>query len=126
MYAVIKESKVICIADSMPCQDDLATRGEIGAICEAEVTIGYTYDGTKFTPPIPLEPIAPTQESLLESIRVRRDSLLLQSDRYMLSDYPLPEGVSREQWTQRVLTYRQALRDMPETCDVNNPAYPKL
>lgn len=123
MYAVIKENKVICLVDSMPCQDDLATRGEYSVLCDGKVSVGYAYDGNVFAPP---EPIIPTQESLLESIRVRRDSLLLQSDRYMLSDYPLPLGITREQWIQRVLIYRQALRDMPETCDVNNPVYPKL
>jgi hypothetical protein len=123
MYAVIKDHKVICMVDSRPCPDDLASRGEYSVLCDGKVSVGYAYDGNVFSPP---EPIVPTRESLLESIRIRRDSLLLASDRYMLSDYPILEGISKEQWTQRVLTYRQALRDMPEKCDVNNPVYPKL
>lgn len=43
-------------------------------------------------------------------VRPQRDSLLLASDKYMLSDYPISEGV-RGDWA----TYRQALRDLPES-----------
>jgi hypothetical protein len=123
LFYIIKDSKVISICDFKPSIEDLATRDEISIECDETVGIGWTYNGSKFSPPIP---IVPTKESLLASIRMQRDSLLSASDAMMLSDYPLPSGNTREQWTQRVLIYRQALRDMTKTCDVNDPVYPTL
>jgi len=127
MYAIIKDDKVISTCSFEPCPDDLASRGEYSVRCQSEMPIGYTYtgysaDGTNFSPP---EPIVPTKESLLTSIRMQRDLLLSQSDKYMITDYPTG-SLTREQWTKKVLTYRQVLRDFPNTCDVNNPVYPVL
>ena len=127
MYAIIKDNKVISTCSFEPCPNDLSTRGEYSIRCQSEIPIGYIYtgysaDGTNFYPP-PI--IAPTKESLLTSIRMQRDLLLSKSDKYMISDYPTG-GLTREQWTAKVLAYRQALRDLPETCDKNNPVYPIL
>jgi hypothetical protein len=61
----------------------------------------------------------PTTEELLDVIRRKRDALLIQCDFTQLPDVPLtPE--TKTAWT----VYRQALRDFPETCDVNNPVWP--
>ena len=46
---------------------------------------------------------------LAQEIRVERDHLLKDSDRYLLEDYPL----SKEK-KEAVLQYRQALRDLPQ------------
>ena len=62
---------------------------------------------------------AALKKQKLEEIRARRDQLLTESDRYMLLDYPIDED-QRERWKE----YRQALRDMPESCDMNNPVWP--
>ena len=44
----------------------------------------------------------------LSFIREKRNRLLLESDIYMVSDYPITDG-KREEWK----VYRQQLRDMP-------------
>ena len=56
----------------------------------------------------------------LSALRAERDRLLTASDKYMIPDYPITDDL-REQW----LAYRQALRDLPETCDPDNPIWPE-
>lgn len=63
-------------------------------------------------------PHAPTTEKNLADIRAKRDRLLFDTDKYMLVDYPITDA-KREAWK----IYRQALRDMPETCDPGNPIW---
>lgn len=70
--------------------------------------------------PVEKPPYVPTTEEKLAAIRAKRDALLTDSDKYMLSDYPVTEE-QRESWK----TYRQALRDLPEICDINNPVWPE-
>ena len=65
-------------------------------------------------------PCTPTTEEKMAAIRAERDNLLTNSDKYMLPDYPVTEE-QREAWK----IYRQALRDMPETCDPNAPIWLK-
>ncbi|WP_371378955.1 tail fiber assembly protein [Sporomusa aerivorans] len=69
--------------------------------------------------PVPKPEYVPTAEEKLTAIRAKRDQLLSETDKYMLSDYPITD-VEREAWK----AYRQALRDMPETCDTDNPIWP--
>ncbi len=45
----------------------------------------------------------------LEELRAKRNSLLLETDKYMLSDYPI-SSENRD----LMVAYRQALRDLPE------------
>jgi gamma-glutamyltranspeptidase len=52
----------------------------------------------------------------LRRLRQRRNSLLADSDFSQLPDAP----VNKDEWA----TYRQALRDLPETVDIDNPVYP--
>jgi hypothetical protein len=74
-------------------------------------------------------PIKPTQEELdvelarlqaqekVDDMREERNRLLADSDFSQLPDAP----VNRNEWA----TYRQALRDLPSTVDINNPVYPE-
>jgi hypothetical protein len=52
-----------------------------------------------------------------QSLRTSRNRLLADSDFSQLPDAP----VNRDEWA----TYRQALRDLPSTVDINNPVYPE-
>jgi len=56
-----------------------------------------------------------TTENRLESIRLIRNNLLEQTDKYALQDLVM---------TDEMVTYRQALRDLPSTVDVISPQYP--
>jgi hypothetical protein len=49
-------------------------------------------------------------------MRSERNRLLADSDFSQLPDAP----VNRDEWA----TYRQALRDLPSTVDINNPVFP--
>jgi len=56
-----------------------------------------------------------TDEEKLAVIRTKRDTLLAETDFYALSDVTMSDEMA---------TYRQALRDMPATADLDNPVYP--
>ena len=59
-----------------------------------------------------------------DRIREERMSHLRQTDKYMMTDYPLTEEQSEE-----LLQYRSTLRDLPETYDTPEEAaenYPPL
>lgn len=76
-------------------------------IREGELEIGY--DGRFY-----LSGYAPqkSSEEKAAEIRETRDRLLTETDRYMLSDYPITEE-ERERYRQ----YRQYLRDIPSAAD---------
>ena len=63
----------------------------------------------------PLFPDA-TNEQKLEQVRLWRNRKLAETDWTQLSDAP----VDRDAWA----SYRQALRDLPASFDVNNPIVP--
>lgn len=69
--------------------------------------------------PVEKPSYASTTEEKLAAIRSERDRLLMESDKYMLSDYPITD-IKREQWK----IYRQVLRHLPVTCDPDNPVWP--
>ena len=52
---------------------------------------------------------APTDEELAQQIRVKRNSLLSQTDYLMMPDYPINDDNHK-----LIKEYRQALRDIPE------------
>jgi hypothetical protein len=57
----------------------------------------------------------------LKELRTKRNTLLDQSDKYIVADYPHPSPEARQAW----LDYRQALRDLPSTSeDPANPVWP--
>ena len=61
-------------------------------------------------------------ELWLEKLRTERNTLLDQSDKYIVADYPHPTPEARQAW----LDYRQALRDLPPaTEDPTNPVWPR-
>ena len=57
----------------------------------------------------------------LDKIREVRDKLLSESDKYLISDYPIDAAIVQE-W----IDYRQLLRDLPTSSGLNlsNPVYP--
>lgn len=57
----------------------------------------------------------PSLEELKTAKRAERDALLLATDKYMISDYPITNE-ERESYKQ----YRQYLRDLPESKDFPN------
>jgi hypothetical protein len=62
-----------------------------------------------------------TDEQKLVPIREKRNTLLSESDKFMLIDkYELLTPEER----YSIKEYRQALRDLPETVDLDNPQYP--
>lgn len=50
------------------------------------------------------------------ALRVNRDALLVETDHYALSDVVM---------TDEMKIYRQALRDLPENVDINDPVFPE-
>lgn len=67
-----------------------------------------------------LDTEAEAQEKAFKALRSQRDMLLLQSDWTQLQDAPLTDA-QRQSWA----TYRQSLRDLPATFDINNIVYPE-
>lgn len=66
--------------------------------------------------------ITQEEELNLKYIKLRafRDNLLSQSDWTQMPDSPLTDA-QRQAWA----AYRQSLRDLPDTVDINNIVYPE-
>ena len=67
----------------------------------------------------------PTPEELAKEIRSKRDKLLIDTDKYLISDYPIsPESL------EQVKAYRVSLRELPEQSgfptEVVFPVMPKI
>lgn len=60
-----------------------------------------------------------SEEAVVRRMRMHRNQLLFGSDWTQLPDAPLTTE-QKQAWAE----YRQQLRDFPETCDPNNPAWP--
>ena len=57
----------------------------------------------------------------LKELRTKRNTILEQTDRYAITDYPHANLAKQQEW----LDYRQALRDLPSTTeDPANPVWP--
>jgi hypothetical protein len=57
-----------------------------------------------------------------DNMRRKRNILLDQTDKYIVTDYPHPTEEAKQAW----LDYRQALRDLPaNTTDPTNPVWPE-
>lgn len=62
-----------------------------------------------------------TIEQKWEDLRLKRNRLLKQSDKYSVVDYPHTTPEIKHAW----LDYRQAIRDLPvNTTDVEHPVWP--
>lgn len=55
------------------------------------------------------------------SLRSKRDELLSKSDWTQMPDSPL-DAAKKAEWA----AYRQELRDLPNTVDINNPVFPTM
>jgi len=71
---------------------------------------------------LPHQAVAKTAEDLATELEVawanlreQRDKLLDETDHYALQDIDLSD---------EMITYRQALRDLPETVNIDNPVFP--
>jgi len=58
-------------------------------------------------------------EKKLAEIRTKRNQLLVETDYLMMPDYPISEEKK-----QKFNQYRQALRDLTKSIDINNVVYP--
>jgi hypothetical protein len=66
-----------------------------------------------------IDELALTTEEKINAIRAKRNVLISETDWLMLPDVPIT-AENRTQWEQ----YRQALRDLPDICDPDNPIWP--
>lgn len=95
------------------------------------VLVGDKYDGLEWDEKNTLP--KPTLEEIeekwneyvaaqpLKELRTKRNTLLEQTDRYAILDYPHSNTVVQQTW----FDYRQALRDLPaNTEDPANPVWP--
>ena len=97
--------------------------------CEWSIT-GYEYEkliwSDENVPKPTLEELTTKYEELvtaqpLKELRKERDTLLTQTDKYVIPDWPHASVESANAW----VTYRQALRDLPSvTEDPANPVWP--
>jgi len=60
-----------------------------------------------------------SDEEIMESVRIKRNFLLKESDWTQFPDSPLTVE-KRAEWS----LYRQALRDLPENVNINNVVFP--
>ena len=80
-----------------------------GLVEATEGGVGWLYDGSKFTSPN-LDAITAEQG------RQKRNSLLVETDFYALSDVTMSDAMA---------TYRQALRDLPTNKDWPDVTFPE-
>lgn len=121
-YAQILHNKVHWIFESEETLDEMYLHRYsrdmvfIDITDRPEVQEGWDYDGVNFSKPPEL-----TTEEKLNAIRKKRNQLLVESDWTDTLSAKSRLGEDKyNAWQQ----YRQALRDMPETCDVDNPIWP--
>ena len=67
----------------------------------------------------PFDVIEQTKRELLKEIKLKRNQRLVSCDWTQTLDAPLTQE-KKVEWA----TYRQALRDFPDTCDIENPVWP--
>jgi hypothetical protein len=109
-YAIVKNGVVVNIAEASP--EFASEQGWVecpqyhddGTV----INIGHLYDGKFSKPPSPSRDL----EKEWEFARVKRNTLLTQSDVNVLPDrWASMNTATQQAWS----TYRQALRDIPET-----------
>lgn len=113
-YAQILNNKIHWIFETEESIDQIRNRFApdiVFASVGAEVQEVWNWDGEKA--------IAPEPVDLMPEIRAKRNQLLLESDWTQLPDTHLSTA-QKTAW----LSYRQQLRDFPETCDPTNPVWP--
>lgn len=115
-YIFDKNGKCICNCNMKPNIADLASRKEIAVEGADNLPISRLslVNGE-------IQVAEETTEEKLAVIRTQRNSLLAQSD---WTDTLSAKGRLGDAKYAEWQTYRQALRDFPATCDVNNPVWP--
>jgi hypothetical protein len=93
----------------LPSQYDLRT-----------IDINKSDDAFTFTSNV--SKIAHFRRYTLDYIRARRNNILKETDKYTNVDYPHKNPGDLQAW----LDYRQALRDLPSSIDLNAPNWPTL
>ena len=97
---IISEEGVV----SVGLNDDASARYEDYGYSLMEVA--QSYDGVWYlADKVP----APSEEYLFSKLRVARNSLLQETDKYMTVDFPITDTLRSE-----ILEYRQCLRDITE------------
>jgi len=97
--------------------DGLATP-ESWVLLTGEAQVGWTWDGSAWIAPPPPPPVLVS----IEELREERDKRLAASDFSQLLDAPLSEE-ARGTWR----SYRQSLRDLPESyTPVESPEWPEI
>jgi hypothetical protein len=82
--------------------------------------MGFIYDTETNTYKQTDEQVDFFRNMALSNLRTERDYLLNETDKYMVTDFPITEEKKQE-----ILTYRQSLRDLPaNTPDPMNVAWP--
>lgn len=127
MFIILKNNKAIGTSSYKPNEDDLATRNESFIVFDEPVELGSIYTGKEFLPPEIIIPDAVilTSEEKLQAIRMKRDTILNNTSYIFQRQITGSENqkLTEEEYNKWIV-YWQQLRDFPETCDVNNPAFP--
>ncbi|CAB4133891.1 Phage tail assembly chaperone protein [uncultured Caudovirales phage] len=91
--------------------------------CPNDCQTDWIYSNGQFYPPAPKPIIDPnlTDEQKMALIVAERDKRLIASDWTQLADVI---ALHSQSWILAWNTYRQELRDLPNTVDINNPLYP--
>lgn len=117
-YVFNSNKKPIATCDFEPNYDDLATRGEFAI--ESDTKMPLELVGLDENNTVIVIQQEPTIEELMDKIRRKRNAKLAESDWTQLVDVQLSADQKME-WQ----IYRQALRDLPATCDPRNPIWPE-
>lgn len=103
---MLKYAKIVN-EETKQCEVGIGTNTDFyKSIGMEEIEVEQAYDGNWYVKGY--APSKPT-ECLAQEKRAERDNLLAQTDKYMLSDFPITDE-ERAQYK----AYRQYLRDLPE------------
>jgi hypothetical protein len=116
MWYIFREKTCTARCDFKPDEKDLARRSEIAIESKSLHSISdiQLIEGR-------IQPKTKTTEEKLRLIRRQRDGLLAETD---WTDTLSAKTRLGEEKYSAWQEYRQALRDFPETCDLDNPAWP--
>lgn len=117
MWYVFKGETCVASCDSRPDTKDLAKRGEkairsnaLYSVADIELINGQ------------IQPKQKSEEEKMQLIRQQRDDLLAETD---WTDTLSAKTRLGEKEYNAWQEYRQALRDLPANCDLDNPVWPK-
>jgi ribosomal protein L35 len=100
---------LVVLADGTDMTDEATKLG--GVIYDGEVFPSFN----KWENGVVVKDVEAEKSHLLANLRTERNRLLTETDWTANSDVTMSEEMA---------TYRQALRDLPETVDIYNPVFP--